>query len=44
MLRAMHRPAPLRDFALVVVDTGIDDERWRQPREAGAKVVVAPLP
>ncbi len=41
---ALHRLAPLRDFDLVVVDAGIDDERLRQLREAGAEVVVAPLP
>ena len=40
---ALHRLAPLRDFDLVVVDAGIDDERLRQLREAGAQVVVAPL-
>jgi DeoR/GlpR family transcriptional regulator of sugar metabolism len=41
---ALHRLAPLRDFDLVVVDAGIDHERLRQLREAGAEVVVAPLP
>ena len=41
---ALHRLAPLRDFDLVVVDAGIDDESLRQLREAGAEVVVAPLP
>jgi DeoR/GlpR family transcriptional regulator of sugar metabolism len=41
---ALHRLAPLRDFDLVIVDAGIDDERLRQLREAGAEVLVAPLP
>jgi DeoR/GlpR family transcriptional regulator of sugar metabolism len=41
---ALHRLAPLRDFDLVVVDAGIDQERLRQLREAGAQVVIAPLP
>lgn len=40
---ALHRLAPLRDFDLVVVDAGIDGERLRQLREAGAEVAVAPL-
>ena len=41
---ALHRLAPLRDFDLVVVDAGIDQERLRQLREAGAQVVIAPIP
>ncbi|MBW3632979.1 MAG: hypothetical protein KY456_08115 [Chloroflexi bacterium] len=43
MLRAVHRLAPPRDFALVVGDAGIDDEGVPQLRAARAEVVVAPL-
>lgn len=40
---ALHRLAPLADFDLVVVDSGVDESGLRQLRDARVRFEVAPL-
>jgi DeoR/GlpR family transcriptional regulator of sugar metabolism len=40
---ALHRLAPLRDFDLVIVDAGVDEQGLRQLRESHVPFEIAPL-
>ena len=40
---ALHKLAPLRDFDLIVVDSGIDDSQLKELRECSVPFKVVPL-